>query len=69
LWFILTLPAIGVARQRWFTGLFAKNTVDGPARLVTHVAPDERIESFTALPDGSAELTGRALRRHPHHPP
>jgi len=56
LWFILTLPATGVARQRWFTGLFAKNTVDGPARLITHVAPGERIESFTALPDGSAEL-------------
>ncbi len=56
LWFTLTLPGIDMARQ-WFTGLFAKNTVDGPARLVTHVAPDERIESFTAMPDGSAELT------------
>jgi hypothetical protein len=55
LWFTMSLGALD-NRYPSYTGLFARSA-DGRTRLVTDVAPQESIESFAGLPDGSALLT------------
>jgi hypothetical protein len=55
LWFDLAIFSVGSGLPRYI-GLFARDLATGAVELIADVEPEEAIESFTALPEGTTVL-------------